>query len=263
MNRAVVLTIAMLGPTPPLAAGVVAPNDITVDERLGATIPLELRLRDSRAREVVLGDYFTDGKPVLLVLAYYDCPMLCGLVLRGAATALQGMSWVPGREYRVITVSFDPEDGPREARARQESLLRAMGGDVDPERWPFLTGDAESIAKLTTALGFTAIRDESTGQFAHPAVIFALSPKGLISRYLYGMQFRPLDVRLALLEASEGRTGSSLDRLMLRCYAYDPATRRYGPLVTGLMRVGASGILASLGLTLALLWRRERRRAAP
>src|SRR5690606_15503737 len=142
-------------------------------------------LTDHAGRAVRLGDYFHGDKPVVLVLAYYSCPMLCGLVLRGTAGALQSLSWLPNEQYRVLTVSFDPDDGPEDARHKQAQALQMMGKGATPEHWPFLTAKAEAIARLAEALGFALERDAASGEFAHPAVIFVLSPDGRISRYLY------------------------------------------------------------------------------
>jgi protein SCO1/2 len=235
-----------------------APSDIRVDERLGEQVPLDLELTDERGHAVHLGDYF-DGKPVLLILAYYDCPMLCGLVLRGAAAAMQAMSWEPGREYRVLTVSFDPHDTPERARKKQAEATQSLGRAA-PVLWPFLTGRAGEVERLAHALGFVAVRDDETGQYGHPAVLFVLTPTGRISRYLYGIEPPVRDVKLALLEASAGKTGTSLERLVLRCYAYDPAMRRYMPFISGFLRLGGLGIFAALAAVVTTMWRRERRR---
>lgn len=244
-------------------AGTIDPSAVGVTERLGERVALDLPFTDERGRPVLLGDYFGDGKPVLLVLAYFDCPMLCGLVLSGAARALGDIGWTPGEDYRVLTVSFDPEDDPYDARQKQAAILGALAPGIEPARWPFLTGGPDAIRALARALGFTAIRDEATGQFAHPAVVFALGADGLVSRYLYGIAYEPHEVKLALFEAARGRVGSTVERAIMRCYAYDPATRRYGVYVTGVMRAGGAVILGAVGALVGVLWRRDRRRRAP
>jgi len=255
---AAVLLQATLAPT--LAhAGSIDASAVGVTEKLGAEVPLDLQFVDQAGRVVHLRDYFEGGKPVLLVLAYFRCPQLCGLILQGAATALQQTGWTPGKQYRVVTVSFDPGDTPIDARQKQAPELGALGVEGKTEAWPFLTGSPEAIAALTRAVGFNYLRDPDTGQFAHPAVLTILSPTGKVSRYLYGIAFEARDVRLALLEAAAGKTGSALERVILRCYAYDPATRRYGLYVTGLIRGGGVVILASVVGLVGLLWRRERR----
>lgn len=256
--RALVLAVGLLAPA--LAhAGSIDASAVGVTEKLGAEVPQDVQLVDQAGRVVHLRDYFADGKPVLLVLAYYRCPQLCGLILQGAATALRETGWTPGKQYRVVTVSFDPGDTPLDARQKQAPELAALGIEGRSDAWPFLTGSKASVEALTRAVGFNYVRDPDTGQFAHPAVLTILSPAGKVSRYLYGIAFEPRDVRLALLEAAAGRTGSAFERVILRCYAYDPATRRYGLYVTGLLRGGGVVILASVVGLVGLLWRRERR----
>ena len=240
-------------PPPPIL------REIGVDERLGAQLPLDLAFRDERGRPVRLGDYFRDEKPVLLVLAYYDCPMLCGLVLQHAMVTLHELGWTTGNQYRVLTVSFDAKDTVAGARAKQESALRALGLATEPDRWPFLVGDESSIAALTRALGFRFRRDR-TGQLAHPAVVFTLTPRGAISRYLHGLDYTTRDLKLSLLEASDGKTGTFLERLLAACYAYDPATKRYGFFVSGFMKIGSLLIALIVLAVLVHYWRRDRRR---
>ncbi len=235
---------------------------VQVEEHLGAQVPLDLAFADEDGRRVRLGDYFGDGKPVLVVLAYYHCPMLCGLVLRGVQEALANLSWSAGQEYRVLTISFDPRDGASQAKAKQAETVRALGRGA-AAAWPFLTGDESSITSLARALGFGAVRDKETGEYAHPAVLFVLTPDGRVARYLYGIQFPVRDVKLALLEAGQGTVGSSLEKLLMRCYAYDPASRRYLPFVSGLLRLGGLAFFLALAVALLRLWRRERIGASP
>ena len=243
-----------------------APAAVTtadVEEHLGAQLDRSLVFTDSEAHPVSLGEVFTGERPVLLVLAYYRCPMLCGLVLRGTAQGLSELGWTPGREYRVVTVSFDPRDTSAAARDKRQSALAGLGRAVDsPGDWPFLTGDEASIRSLADTLGFRFAYDAHVDAYAHPAAIFALTPDGRVSRYLYGVEFSARDLRLALTEAGEGRTGSIVDRVLLTCYRFDPASRRFGPYITGFMRVGGALILATvLGLVSALLIAERRRRA--
>jgi protein SCO1/2 len=243
-----------------------APAAVTsadVEEHLGAKLDGSLAFTDSEGRRVRLGDVFSGEKPVLLVLAYYHCPMLCGLVLRGTAQGLSELGWTPGREYRVVTVSFDPRDTTAAAREKRQSTLAGLGRAApSPGEWPFLTGDEASIRSLADTLGFRFAYDAHVDAYAHPAAIFALTPDGRVSRYLYGVEFSARDLRLALTEAGEGRTGSIVDRVLLTCYRFDPASRRFGPYITGFMRVGGALILATvLGLVGALFLAERRRRA--
>ena len=243
-----------------------APAAVTsadIEEHLGARLDGSLSFKDTEGRDVRLGEVFSGDKPVLLVLAYYHCPMLCGLVLRGAAQGLSDLGWTPGREYRVLTVSFDPRDTTAAAREKRQSTLTGLGRPLEaPGEWPFLTGDEASIGSLADTLGFRFAYDARVDAYAHPAAIFALTPDGRVSRYLYGVEFSARDLRLALTEAGEGRTGSFVDRVLLTCYRFDPASRRFGPYITGFMRLGGALILiAVVGLIGALSIAERKRRA--
>jgi protein SCO1 len=231
-----------------------APVDI--DEQLGQKLPLELAFTDSAGHSVTLSQSFT-GKPVILVLAYFRCPMLCDLVLRGVVTAIQGQPLVLGRDFRALTVSIDPKDRPAEASLKQHNLLQALNRPESARDWPFLVGKEPEIRRLAGALGFEYAYDPRSDQYAHPAAIAIVMPDGRISRYLYGVDFRPFDLRLALEEASRGRTGGIVDRVLLTCFRYDPATRRYAWAVRGALRATALvSVLALLG-GIALLRRRR------
>jgi len=263
------MTRALVAAT--LAAAVVAASspararspvqEIDIEEHLGAALPLELPFVDENRRPVRLGDYFRDGKPVVLVLAYFRCPMLCDLVLRGVVDSLARQHLALGRDYRALTVSIDPKDTPAGASLKQHGLLQALGDLDAAASWPFLTGAEPSIAPLAARLGFEYAYDPKTDQYAHPAVAFVLTPDGRISRYLYGVKFRPLDVRLALDEAAHGKIGGIVDRILLTCFHYDPATRRYAVFVRGVLRGGAALTVVLVGAMLALLWWRDRRRS--
>jgi protein SCO1/2 len=235
------------------------PESIGVDEHLGTSVPLEARFEDTAGRRVRLGD-FADGKlPVLLVLAYSRCPMLCGLVEHGAAKAVKELGWRPGERFRALTVSFDPDESAADARSKQDALLEAIGERGKPEVWRFLRGHEAEIDALTGAAGFKYYRDPASGELAHVAVVLVLTPEGRISRYLYGIDFRAKDLELALLEASEGKSGSALERIILRCYRWDGTTHRYELAVLEVMRAtGAMVGVLVLGLV-GSLWRKERR----
>jgi protein SCO1/2 len=232
---------------------------VEIDEHVGLQVPLDLAFVDERGDNVTLADYFADGKPVLLILAWYHCPMLCGLVLQGTAQALAQLDWRLGEQYRVLTVSFDPSDGPQDAFRKQVTTLQELGRTDAADAWPFLTGKHAAIARLADALGFRYAWDSHTEQYAHAAVIFALSPTGEIARYLYGVDYPARDLKLALLDASQGRAGSVGDRLLMTCYHYDPASRRYGFYILGALRVGGVAVVLFIGLLLGVLWARERR----
>jgi protein SCO1/2 len=242
---------------------------VDVDEHLGRALPRGLRFLADDGSRVTLGDLFTDGKPVLMVLAYFRCPMLCDLVLRGVASAMRDSGWTLGREYRAITVSIDPKDTPGAAALKRTSLLQALG-DADPgarRAWPFLVaapGGGADVAALADALGFRYAYDPKSDQYAHPACAFLLTPDGRIARYVYGFDPRPRDLRLALLEAGGGRVarglGGVFDRVLLTCFRYDPTVRRYGIYVVGVMRGGSVVVLSLMACGLALMLRRDRAR---
>jgi len=223
-------------------------------------MPLDLEFNDERGGIVKLGEFF-GPRPVVLALVYYTCPMLCTQVLSGLAGSLQGVTLNVGKDYEVVVVSFDPADTPSVAAERKQTFLRRYISAADGAHVHFLTGRQSSIAALTTAVGFRYTWDQQTSQFAHPAAISVLTPDGRMSRYLYGVEFAPRDLKLALVEASEGRVGSIVDQAMLFCYHYDPETGKYGFVVMNIVRVaGALTVLLMVGFILMSL-RRERRQA--
>jgi protein SCO1/2 len=236
---------------------------ISIEDHLGRGVRTELPLTDMNGRSVRLSNLVRGDKPVVLVLAYYRCPALCNTVLRGLARGLGTLPWTPGEEYRVVTVSFDPRDKPEAAAQKRASALTALGRDIGPDAWPFLVaGEAEGRA-LAGDLGFTYTYDPRSDQYAHPAVLFVLTPDGRISRALDGVDPSPRDLRLALIEAGEGRIGTLLDKVLTTCYRYDPASRRYGPAVAGLLRLGGGAVIVAMAALFAIVWRAERRRAKP
>jgi protein SCO1/2 len=250
----------------PLAAAPALPpaaQEVDIEEQLGRRLDGDLEFSDMDGRRVRLGDSFRGDKPVILVLAYFRCPMLCGLVLRGVVKGLESLQYQLGKEYRALTVSFDPRDTPKAAREKRESALGALGLRVsDPAAWPFLVGPERASRALAEQIGYRFAYDPRTDQYAHPAAAIVLTPDGRISRYLYGIEYSPRDLRLALVEAGEGKIGTILDRLILTCYHYDPATRAYGPFVVGFMRIGGVFIAVSVLALLVAMARGERRRRA-
>jgi protein SCO1/2 len=236
-------------------------RDVGFDQRLGESLPLDVTLRDEDGRAVKLGAYFK-GRPVVLAVVYYECPMLCTLTLNGLVSALATLSFDAGREFEVVTVSFDPREGPQLARAKKAAYLRRYARPGASLGWHFLTGDAEALRAVTSAVGFRYAWDERTRQFAHPAGLVVLTPEGRIARYLYGVEYAPKDLRLALVESAAGRIGNAVDQVLLFCYQYDPETGRYGAMVMRLVRLGGVLTLAALGGLIFALRRTERRRDA-
>lgn len=236
-------------------------KEIGIDQKPDAKLPLDAEFSDETGAPVKLGQFY-GPRPVVLALVYYRCPMLCTQVLSGLAGSLQGMSFTPGKEYEVVVVSFDPGETPALATERKKNFVSRYIRSVDPNHIHFLTGREASIKALTGAVGFRYAWDQSTGQFAHPAAITVTTNDGRVSRYLYGVEFAPRDLKLALVEASEGHVGSIVDQALLFCYHYDPESGRYGIVIMNFVRgAGALTVLAiALGIVFSL--RRERRQAA-
>ena len=254
------ISLPLVAQTPPDTRPQILRN-VAIEQHLDRTLPLDLPFRDEAGRTVRLSEYF-GKRPVVLVLAYYNCPMLCTEVLNGLASAMRVLTFDAGRDFEVVTVSFDPRDTPSNARAKKVPYVARYGRPTGAAGWHFLTGAPASIAGLTEAVGFRYAWDERVGQFAHASAIYVATPDGRLSRYFYGIEYAPRDLRLALVEASRGKIGTPVDQLLLYCYHYDPAAGRYGAVVMNMVRV--AGVAAVLVLTtfLTLMWRRDRRRDA-
>jgi protein SCO1/2 len=231
------------------------------DQKLNEEIPLDLVFRDENGSEVALADYFGHGKPVILVLAYYRCPMLCTEVLNGLVRALLEVSLQMGKDYDVLTVSFDAREKPDIAAAKKKTYVERYGRPGAEVGWHFLTGEQDAIDGLTQAVGFHYSYDPTKDQFAHASGIMVLTPTGRISRYFYDVQFSPRDLRLGLVEASNNKIGSPVDQVLLFCFHYDPTEGKYGPAVMNFVRLG--GVVTVIGIIgmVIWLWRSERRRA--
>ena len=232
-------------------------RDIGFDQRLGETVTLGLDFRDEAGRAVRLGDYF-GKKPVVLTLNYYSCPMLCTVTLNGLASALNVLTYTAGREFEVVTVSFDPKETPDLAARKKKSYLERYKRAGAAEGWHFLTGDQASIDALTKAVGFKYAWDAETKQFAHPDGVVVLTPSGKISRYLFGIEYAPKDLRFAIFEAAQGKILSPVDSLLLYCYHYDPSQGKYGATVMALVRVAGVLTVLGLGALIVTLKRREK-----
>jgi len=236
-------------------------RDVGYDQKLGQSVPLDIQLTDEAGRSVRLGDYL-GKKPVVLTLVYYECPMLCTLTLNGLVSALSVLSFDVGKEFDVVTVSFDPREGPALARDKKRVYLSRYKRPGAEAGWHFLTGSEAQIARLTKAVGFRYAWDERSKQYAHPTGVVTLTPEGKIAHYLFGIEYAPKDLRLSLVEASQSRIGSAVDQVLLYCYHYDPQTGTYGAAVMRILRVSAAlTLLALVGFVVVML-RRERRSAA-
>jgi len=227
-------------------------RNIGIDQKLNEQVPLDLVFRDEMGREKQLREFFR-GKPVILSLVYYECPMLCNQVLNGLSGSLGTLSFDVGREFDVLTVSFDPRETPAMADAKKESYIRRYKREGASDGWHFLTGELASIERLTQAVGFRYNYDEESKQYVHASGIMVLTPEGKLSRYFYGIEYAPKDVRLGLIEASAGKIGSPVDAVLLYCFHYDPMTGKYAPVVMNIMRLcGVATVIAIVAL-IALL----------
>jgi protein SCO1/2 len=235
-------------------------RNVGIEQRLDAQVPPHLVFRDESGRSVKLGDYF-GSKPIILALVYYDCPMLCTQVLNGLVGSLKALSFDAGEQFLVLTVSFDPRETPGLAAGKKESYVERYSRPGAAGGWHFLTGPESSIEALSQAVGFRYRYDVEKGQFAHASGIMLLTPQGKISRYFYGIEYSPRDLRLGLVEASNNRIGSPVDQLLLFCYHYDPATGKYGAVVMNFVRLGGAATILTLGSILILFFRRDARRS--
>ncbi len=261
--------LALAGLCAAMTAGA-APKTLTPDEvtakvevieKLNAPLPGALTFTDWRGRRVTLESLLHRERPVILSLVYYRCPSLCQLVLSGLVTGLRGTGLRLGEDYDLVTLSIDPSETPAMASERRRGHLQALGVPDAGEAWSYLTGDEAQIRALADAVGFSYAYDASLGQFAHAATLFVVTGDGRLSRYLYGVRFAPRDLKLALVEAGEGRVGTAFDRFLLTCYQFDPASKRYALVVRGVIQGGGLLVFLALGGLLTVLWRRERVRA--
>jgi protein SCO1/2 len=236
-------------------------EDIKIIQRLNNQVPLNLAFRDENCQRVTLQNYFA-GKPVILVLAYYRCPRLCSLVLNKLTESLRSIDYNAGPEFTVLAVSFDPREQPELAAAKKQSYVASYGRPGTDAGWHFLTGEEEPISRLADSVGFRFVYDPKQDQFAHASGIMILTPEGRVSRYFYGLDYPPRDLRFGLEDASGGRIGSPVTQpLRLLCYAYDPATGQYRLLTMRLVQGGGILTVLALGITLLVFWRRERQRS--
>ncbi len=233
---------------------------IDVEERLGDVIPLDLNFIDDKGQTVSLNSYFNRERPVVLVLGYYTCPMLCNLIMNGLSDVLREIPWRPGSEFQVVSVSIDPTETDLVASAKKKNYIESIGKPNIADGWAFLTGSADMSKKLADAVGFKYFYNEENDEYAHPAVLVILSPEGKISRYLYGIEYPERDFRLAITEASEGKVGSTIDKLILYCYHYDPALGSYVLFAENIMRLGGLVTVILLAILLFTLFLRERRK---
>jgi protein SCO1/2 len=232
---------------------------IGLDQRLNAQIPLYLSFRDTTGKAVQLGDYLQD-KPVILTLAYFDCPNLCPLVLDGLVKAMRALQLALGKDFDVITISIDPRDTPELATEAKQGYLKRYGSSHAAAGWHFLTGEQDAITRLAQTVGFRYTHAQEQEQYAHASGIMVLTPQGRVARYFYGVEFPPRDLRLGLIEASHNTIGSPVDQLILRCYRYDPMTGQYSFIILPSIRIAGLLTVGCLAMFMGAMIRRDRRR---
>jgi protein SCO1/2 len=235
---------------------------VGITDKSGAKVPVdELSFKDENGADVKLSKYFTSGKPVLLALAYYECPNLCTFVLNGLADSIKPLEWQAGKQFEIVTVSINPRETPALAKLKKANYIAHLGKPEAAAGWHFLTGKEAAISKLAESVGYGYKWVPEDKQYAHGAGLFVLTPDGRISHTFYGIEYKQQDLRLSLLEASNGKIGTIADRILLFCYHYDPKTGKYSVYVTQLMQAGGAGTVVAFGGYLAVFWRRQRRRS--
>lgn len=231
---------------------------VGIEQKLNEQVPLDAVFTDENGKSVKLGDYFGKGRPVILALVYFECPMLCNEVLNGLTGSLKSLSLNAGQDFDVVAISFDARenDKPELAKNKKEGYLKRYGRPETAHGWHFLTGTQSEIDKVTQAVGFNYVYDEATEQFAHAGGIMIMTPDGKLSRYLYGIDYAPKDIKFALMESAENKIGSLTEQLMLYCYHYDPSTGKYGLAIMNVIRLGGIITLIGLGAMFFIFWQR-------
>jgi protein SCO1/2 len=232
---------------------------VTIEQKLNSQLPLDAVFRDENGNSAPLGAYF-GKRPVVLALVYYECPMLCTQILNGMVRAAKVMSFKPGKDYDVVAISFDAREGPSDALAKKAVYLKDYGHPETAGGWHFLTGDLNSIKRVTEAVGFRYAWDAHTAQFAHASAIYVITPEGKLSKYFYGIEYSPKDMRLGLVEASQNKIGSAVDQILLFCYHFDPSSAKYTFIALDLLRVAGAATLLALGGFVFVMLRREKQK---
>lgn len=237
-------------------------KEVGIEQKLGGQMPLNTELKDEDGKSVTLGSYFNKGRPVIIAFVYYECPMLCNQVLNGLTGSLKGISFDAGKDFDVVAISFDARenDKPDLAKNKKASYVERYGRPNAESGWHFLTGTQESIDKVTSAAGFSYKWDEKSNQFAHAAGVMIATPDGRLSRYFYGIDYSPKDVKFGIMESSENKVGNPAEQLLLYCFHYDPATGKYGLAILRVMRLGGIATVIGLGAMVFVFWRRNKRK---
>ena len=237
-------------------------KEIGIDQKLGEQLPLDTVFTDSEGKQVKLGSYFNHGRPVIVAFVYYECPMLCNEVLNGLTGSLKGISLEAGKDFDVVAISFDARENekPDLAKNKKASYMERYGRPGTENGWHFLTGTQESIDAATNAAGFKYKWDEKSNQFAHAGGIMVTTPEGKLSRYFYGIDYFPKDLKFGLMESAESKVGSAVDNLLLYCYHYDPSTGKYGLQILSVIRIAGIATLLGMGAMGLVFWRRNKNR---
>ena len=237
-------------------------QEVGIEQKLNSQLPLDAVFKDENGNEVKLGEYFNKGKPVVLALVYYECPMLCNEVLNGLTGSLKGVSFDAGKDFDVIAISFDARENekPDLAKNKKASYMSKYERKGTENGWHFLTGTQSQIDKVTQAVGFNYKFDEATNQFAHAGGIMMTTPDGRLSRYFYGIDYQPRDLKFGLIDSSEGKIGNPAEKLYLYCFHYDPANGAYGFVVLRVMRVASVLMLIAMGGMFFVFWRRNKQK---
>lgn len=234
------------------------PGKVGIEQHLDAQLPLDTMFRDESGRVVRLRDYANGSRPILFAFMYYRCPMLCSMVMEGLVSTLTSLTFDAGKEFDVVTISIDPRDTPRDAAAKKDKYVKRYGRLSTANGWHFLTGPESAIRKVADTVGFHYAYDPQSDQFAHGATLMVLTPQGRVSRYLYGFEYKPRDVRLALVEASANKIGTATDAILLLCYHYDPVTGKYSRGAMAFVRAGGAATVIALAGFIFVMVRRER-----
>ena len=240
--------------------GPAALDGVGIDEKLGGQVPLQLRFNNAEGEAVALNQLITTHRPTILTLNYSSCPMLCSLQLDGFVNGLRDLAWTIGEQFDIITVSIDPHEARDRTQAFRDKYLGMYEREAAREGWQFLTGDEKNIRALADAVGFKYKYVEDHKEYAHAAAVMVLSPEGIVSRYLYGVIYEPRDLRFALVEAAEGKVGSTLDRILLYCFHYDATVGRYAPVAANIMRLGGLVTVVALVGVLGIFWFKDERK---
>ncbi len=233
-------------------------QDVGIEQRLGTQLPMDAKFRDENGQLVPLSTYF-GKRPVVLALVYYECPMLCTQILNGMVRAAKVLSFKPGQEYDVVAISFDARETPKQAAVKKAVYVKAYGHEETAAGWHFLTGEDASIKRVTDAVGFKYKWDVHIAQFAHASAIYVLTPDGKLSKYFYGIEYSPKDMRLGLVEASQNKIGTAVDQILLFCYHFDPTSAKYTPVALGILRVAGAATVLTLGGFIFIMLRRDSR----